>query len=269
MPIHNAVISKYGTEAEFISAFIKSMMNESAFSSNHTLVCKVNNSDDFATATAINSTDTDSEIDTKVNAIFESGRQHIWFIIDTHITVVMVRDTSSTASNYAFVTDFNGVLGETKVLGFYSGAYIYNYTQATRSYRYQIVSNANVLYIVFGGFNDTFPLVSNTYPSVFSYKTNSAFACGSTVSSTLRGADNQESETVDRLEYINNATNPTAIETIHNKVIVTSAGKNKVITMDNIWDSTYSPALMFEVNVTANNQNVSAVYLNNYTVMPI
>ena len=132
MPIHNAVISKYGTEAEFISAFIKSMMNESAFSSNHTLVCKVNNSDDFATATAINSTDTDSEIDTKVNAIFESGRQHIWFIIDTHIAVTMARDTNSTKSNYAFVTDFNGVLGEIKALEFYSGTSISNYTARWR-----------------------------------------------------------------------------------------------------------------------------------------
>ena len=38
MPMNNVVISKYGTEQQFISELVKSVLGESAFTSYHTLV---------------------------------------------------------------------------------------------------------------------------------------------------------------------------------------------------------------------------------------
>lgn len=255
MPINNVVVSRYGTEADFISAFVKSVMNESAFTSNHDLVCKINDVDNINEADTINSV---SDADTKINGIYENSKTpYIWFIIDDHTIIMMLYNNRK----YTFATFFEGVYSSSIAPDFQAGSDAIT----TRTYKYQIVSNSNVLFFVVGGRSENFPLVSNNCQTLFVYKNNNDFACGSTVSSALRSTDLQPLTAVNRLEYVNNATDPTAIETIQNKVIITSAGGNKVITMDNIWDSTYSSALMFEVNIGNN----PYVYLNNYTVMPI
>lgn len=69
---------------------------------------------------------------------------------------------------------------------------------------------------------------------------------------------------VNRLPY-NNSVDTTAIETIQNKVIVTTGGNLKAITMENIWDSTYNYFVMAKMTIG----NSQYVYLSNYTVIPI
>ena len=142
-----------------------------------------------------------------------------------------------------------------------------------RMFAYQIVSNANVLYIVFGqyGSNINFPLIPTTSylcTSLFIYNktTNGStvYACGKTVDSTLVSSVGNGLKAVNRLPY-NNSVDTTAIETIQNKVIVTTGGNLKAITMENIWDSTYNYFVMAKVTIG----NSQYVYLSNYTLMPI
>lgn len=275
MPMNNVVVSKHSTEKEFISDFVKSIMSESAFTSQHTLVCKIGGGSDISSAVQVS---TSTEVDTQLDTIYgtTSNTLNIWFIIDTNTVLNLYRAEriSSGTSSYRVMVSFNGISGyglysyRTLSMFTYSGSYAPSYDEVrTRIFKYQIISNANVVFLLLGGYDATFPLdVSSSYcASMFAYKKGTEFACGLFPSSTLIGADGQDLQAVDRLPYINNSTNPTAIETIENKVVISSAGQNKVITMDNIWDSSYNPAVLFEVTVG----NSTCVYLNNYTLMPI
>lgn len=272
MPIRNVVISEYGVEKNFLIAFVKSIMSETAFTSNHTLLCKIGANATESNAVTVT---TAAEVETQMGTVFSStsNKPCIWFIIDTYAKILVERSRALTDSSdtYYFSIYANGVITtlSSSSLKFISEGTAYTANE-TRIFKYQAVSNNNVLYIVFGSAADRLPLTASN-ASLFVYKEtseNPQIICGGKVGSTLRNNDGQALTVKSRLSYVNNASNPTAIETIQNKVAVDVA-ENKVITMDNIWDSSYSSALLYEVNVTANNQTISAVYLNNYTVMPI
>lgn len=282
MPINNKIVSNTGTEIDFISEFITELMNESAFTSQqHSLVCKINTSNDISTAQEV----TAANVSTKVSGVFDNSRSstvNIWFTIDSYTTVRMERGApnDSTVSAYRFYLSFNGVAEAQPraTINFCIGTGTpYSYNTKERTFVYQIVSNANAIFIVFGGASTdiNFPLVETQYypcASIFSYaKTvngNIVFVCGRSVADTLTGTGGQSLKAVNRLAY-NNSTSSTAIETIQNKIVVTSVGNQKAVTMDNIWDSTYNAVVMNSVNVIVNNQSTECVYLNNYTVMPI
>lgn len=270
MPRNNVVISRYGTEKEFISDFIKSVMAESAFSSGgHTLVCKIGGNANITNAVTVT---TSTEVDTQLDTVFgnSSNVLVIWFIMDTYATVKIdrVQASSSPTAVYRFRLSFSGVEDTALYeVCFYSGSNIAPITQETRTFKYQILSNANVVFIAVGGISSQFPLISSSnIPSIFVYKNNNSdFICGKTIASVMRDVSGNAVTSVNRLEYINNGTDPTAIEVIENKVCINSANQNKVVTMVNVWDSSYNAALMFPVNI-GNNQYV---YLNNYTIMSI
>lgn len=255
MPEKKVTVSKYGTESDFISEFIKSFMSESVFTSDHTLVCKISSEDNFEEADTI----TLSNVDTKVSAIYANrGRPYIWFVIDTNVILRLYYDGSN--SKYVLAKLFYGLFDSSVYMDHGGGTDITSTT--TRVWKYQIVSNANVLCICTGGYNATLPL---TYQAAFIYKNNSDFFCGGGISSTLRGANLESLTAVDRLEYINDSNDTTAIETIQNKVLVKQGDNSKAVTMSNIWDSTYNYFVMAKVTIG----NSQYVYLSNYTVMPI
>lgn len=266
MPVRNVVVSTNSTEKQFISAFIKSIMAESVFVSQHSLVCKIGNNTNYDNSTTVSN---DTEVDTQLDTVYanSSNKPSVWFCIDDYIrlNILGINTLSSGGRAYYFHTYFNGSKQNGDIaLEFYTGSGTpYPSDIKDRAYKYQIVSNSNALFIVFGGAGSQFPLTTTTYQSIFVYKKGTDLAYGNTVKTNLISPENTPLKVVDRLPYINNSTNPTAIEVIQNKVIATSAGDTKVITMDNIWDSSYNAAVMFEVTVN----NSTCVYLNNYTLM--
>ena len=86
MPMNNVVISKYGTEQQFISELVKSVLGESAFTSYHTLVCKIGASNDEGQSTIVS---TSAEVETALGTVFNSttNKPNIWLIIDTNVKI--------------------------------------------------------------------------------------------------------------------------------------------------------------------------------------
>ena len=259
MPYKTVTVSKYGTEADFVSEFIKSFMAESVFISDHTLLCKINSVDLAEADLDEADTLTLSNVDTKVSAIYaNSGRPYIWFVIDDAAILKFFYDVN--ASKWVIAIYFYRIFDKAAFVDHHGGTTAT--TTATRVWKYQIVSNANVLCICVGDYQATLPL---TYQVVFIYKNNNDFFCGGGISSTLRGANLEQLTAVDRLEYINDSNDTTAIETIQNKVLLKQGDNSKAVTMSNIWDSTYNYFVMAKVTIG----NSQYVYLSNYTVMPI
>lgn len=257
MPYKTVTVSKYGTESDFISEFIKSFMAESVFTSDHTLVCKINSTDvaDLDEADTL----TLSNVDTKVSAIYaNNNRPYIWFVIDNATMLKFYYDERE--AKWVIAIFFYGIFDKASYINHGGGTSAT--AAATRVWKYQIVSNANVLCICVGDYQATLPL---TYQAAFIYKNNSDFFCGGGISSTLRSANLEPLTAVDRLKYINDSNDTTAIETIQNKVLVKQGDNSKAVTMSNIWDSTYNYFVMAKVTIG----NSQYVYLNNYTVMPI
>ena len=268
MPMNNVVISRYGTEKEFIADFVKSIMSESAFTSQHSLVCSIGSNSDSESAVTVT---TSAEVDTQLNTAFgNSGNTPcIRFDIDTCCKIAMIRSSavSSDANGYSFYVIYNGVSDPAPHIPLFVTSSTNATNRTTRTFRYQVISNANAISISVGGVSSTFPLVySSDIPSIFVYKNNNSdFICGKTIASVMRDVSGNAVTSVNRLGYINNGTDPTAIEIIESKVCVISASSTKIVAMVNVWDSSYNSAVLFPVTIG----NSTYVYLNNYTLMPI
>ena len=285
MPMRNISISSSGTEKDFIFAFIKSVLNENV--SPHTIECKIGTDSTESSAVPVTIASSDTE-NTAINNVFantssSSVKPNFWFTIDGNIKMRFARNgaLNESKSYYAVYT----TIGSVSMTGtYYSQSIDFMRentgvtTSAERTWKYQLVSNSNVLHIIFGAYSDYFPLYP-TYTSgydtrtkvyqAFSYKKvsdNSTEWMGSLYCGfSLYDSDGIKSNLVNRLNYINNQANTTAIETIQSKVAKHSSGGYKTIVMDNLWDSSYNQAVMFPVSI-GNNQYV---YLDNYTLMPI
>lgn len=285
MPLLNVTISSIGNEKDFIFQFVKSILNQSVFTQNiHSLTCKIGATDTESSAITVT---TESEAQTQLDSVFNpqnpSAIPTIWLIIDSNIKFRFRRGNNLDSATmwYLVYTTVGQITFQSETgwelssdLNFVSGS-SYNYTVSTeRSWRYQLVFNENVLYIVFGTRDESFPLLSTvrsgstdrtkTYQA-FSYKDSNNWIGGLHCGSRLYNASGIRDYAVNRLPYFNNVENATDIETITNKVIREWFSTTKVMTMEKIWDSSFNNAVMFSVNVG----NEECVYLNNYTVMPI
>lgn len=282
MPMRNISISINGTEKDFIFAFIKSVLNENV--SPHTIECKIGTDSTESSAVPVTIASSDTE-NTAINNVFASTSlssvvPNFWFTIDGNIKMRFYRDGSlnETAAYYRVDTTISGIsiTGSyyTVAMNFMEDSANRN-TSAERTWKYQLLYNSNVLYIAFGTYSNRFPFYASDttgYTRVyqaFSYKkvsnNSTEWMGGLYCGAYLFDSNGIKSSFINRLDYINDPIDSTAIETIQNKVAKNSAGGYKTITMDNLWDSSYNQALMFPVSI-GNNQYV---YLNNYTLMPI
>lgn len=293
MSMRNISISSSGIEKDFIFAFIKSVLNENV--SPHTITCKIGTDSIESNAVSVTIASGDTE-NTAINNVFANTsdynvRPNFWFTIDDNIKMQFTRGEiiNSSTSYYSVNTVISGVSfstagyslpqSQSQSLHFSDSTSAIAAASAERVWKYQLLSNSNVLYIIFGTCSDQIPLyptyisssgstITKNYQA-FSYKKVSgnntewmgSWYCGA----YLYDSNGIKSSFINRLNYINDPIDGTAIETIQSKVAKHSSGGYKTITMDNLWDSSYNQAVMFPVSI-GNNQYV---YLNNYTLMPI
>ena len=274
----NGTVNTQGTEKDFISTFIKQMMHETAFSSLHTLECKIGTTMGGSPYTvSLTEVTTDTEVDNQISSVFSSSsssnKPTFSFKIDDCATLLFTRYntwSTQTVQPYQVSADFFGtsVSDKDDQLDFTSGNFTGN------RYRYQIVWNANIIYVVFGLYNEDFPLTvrragqtKDRNYQAFCYKKNSDKICGLHAGETLYDNSNRGLNLKNRIGYVNNSANPTDIETIQNKAVLCNS--DKILVAENIWDSSSNGVLMLPVNVIVNNQNHTGVYLNNYTVVPL
>lgn len=272
----NGTVNTQGTEKAFLSAFIKQFMHETAFSSLHTLECKIGTTMGGSPYTvSLTEVTTDTEVDTQLDSAFGSStnKPTFSFKIDDCATLIFTRANTlssvSTAQPYKVSADFLGtsISDNDNQLAFTSDSFDGN------RYKYQIVWNTNVIYVVFGRYNENFPLTvrrsgqtKDRNYQAFCYKKNSYKICGLHAGETLYDNSNRIVSLKNRIEYVNSS-NPTDIETIQNKAVICNS--DKVLVAENIWDSSSNGVLMLPVNVIVNNQNHTGIYLNNYTVVPL
>ena len=267
MSMHNVVVSINGTERNFIAAFIKSVMNEAAFTSQHSLFVRIKNREPFSDV---------SEVDTELDTVNWGSVTSFFFdfIIDSYAVLRFVRSIEGSTKEYSVSANFAGVN--------------YNYSSSTpniefmgssntadnlrsRTWKYQIFSNENALYLIFGSYSDVFPLSEKSSSNVikpfqvFSYKNSSVWFGGFNIGANLHDKTGILSVVKNRLEYTNDSTDPTNVEVIQSKVAVQQNASDKTVTMTNVWDSSFNSAVKFPVSIN----NASYVYLNNYTLMPI
>lgn len=277
MSMNNVLISRNSKEKRFIADVIASVMNEDAFTSEgHTIVCKVSTTNDFSNAEVITSA---ANVGTKMDEVFPTSNTeyfYFWFVIDSNAIISFARSANGQTNSYTVTSYFGGVYPTGNITNTlrYSNAVTSVTETALRTWKYQIFSNANVLYIIFGTYEDTetFPLqpkdsqfnYTKTFQA-FSYKNSGEWFGGLYCDAMLYDASGVGSTLINRLEYFNNATDPTDVEIIQSKVAKQSNGVNKTVTMSNLYDSSYNSAVKFPVSIN----NASYVYLNNYTLMPI
>ena len=282
MPMRNISISSSGTEKDFIFAFIKSVLNENV--SPHTIECKIGTDSTESSAVPVTIASSDTE-NTAINNVFantssSSVKPNFWFTIDGNIEMRFARNRGLNDREYSYSVSsiMRGDLENISQTLHFIGGEKSTTDSVERGWKYQLISNSNVLYIIFGSYDDNFPFFP-TYTSggstytrrsqAFSYKkvsdNNTEWMGGLYCGSSLYDSDGIKSNLVNRLNYINNQADTTAIETIQSKVAKHSSGGYKTIVMDNLWDSSYNQAVMFPVSI-GNNQYV---YLDNYTLMPI
>lgn len=276
----NSVTIVATSEKELVANFIKSVMNESAFTENnhkHSLKCEI------GTTTSVDETNL-AGVDAKIEEVYSNTSNIPQFKLTIDGNTILQFTRGASVSQFGYFYNVKTYFGKVEINDSgsgtsYSGNLIpYGDFTGMYTWKYQIFSNDNVLYFVMGRYNDTFPLLpklkeSNSYIKtyqVFSYikntgTENAEWVGGLHTSMPLYDIQGFSSYTFKRLGYINNESDATAIEVIQNKIATRRGGSNKVITMDNIWDSSYNEAVMFPVNI-GNNEYV---YLDNYTLMPV
>ena len=266
MSMHNVVVSINGTEQSFIAAFIKSVMAETAITSQHDLSVTIN-SEPVSDNTGV---------DTELAKVNWSGSVSLTFTftIDSYAVLTFTRSGTASTAGYTVTGGFPGVVYSNSAALTFSAQSISSNSSGTRIWKYQVFSNANALYLVFGIHSETFPLGSTILDSgsyttkmfqTFSYKNSSEWFGGFYIGANLHDKTGNLSVVKDRLEYNNDSTDPTDVEIIQSKVAVQKNGIDKTVTMTNIWDSSFNSAVNFPVSIN----NASYVYLNNYTLMPI
>lgn len=275
--ITNGTVQNNGTEQEFLSAFIKQFMVETAFSSLHSLECKIGTTTNTnPPVVSLTKVETAAEVDNQLDSVFNdtAKKPTFSFKIDDCAVLTFTRPytisgTSSAVMHYNVTAEFF----DTAVTSSTDNDITLRFTSSTftgNRWIYQIVWNAKVIYVVFGNYNETFPLSTIGETKVksyqaFCYQKNSDKVSGLHAGGTLYDNSNRILSLKNRLSYVNSS-NPTDIETIQNKAVVCNS--DKVLVADDIWDSSYNGVLMLPLNVV-NNQNNQCVYLNNYTVIPL
>lgn len=256
MPTANIVVTRNSNECDFIKAFVNAVKSNVS-----NVVCNK----------------TDAEIESMFSDTGNTPSFSFTFDGESTMTFTRPNVLSAATNSYIVSVSFNGNTfpnsGMINYMSFkYSTGADYNSVE-TRTWKLQIFQNVNVLSLTFGNQSASFPLPKTIYNSgekaltyqLFQYK-DSTFSCaGYHIGTGLYCSDGTIATVFDRLQYVNNNTDPTDVEIIQNKILVTSGTSDKKKTLSNIYDSSFNNAVLYPVDVSG----IQHAYLTNYTLIPI
>ena len=234
-------ISIYGTELQFLQAFINAIT-----AADSRITCTTN--------------DLETQFETSTNT------PTFTLSVDGIYTITFTRsDKLSSISCYKYVVTSSTYSGNLDLNFFGSSSYYYN--KATRAWKFSVVANSEDIYLKFAAYNGN---LNSPDIKWFSIKNNAISACavqfGSTniMSSGLVSTGGQVYTRVNRLPYTYNSSDSTKIELIKSKTFVENNTTNRAFETDKMIDST---------TVTANQVisiNSTKYYaLDNNTLMEI
>lgn len=260
MPTANIVVTRNSNECDFIKAFVNAVKSNVS-----NVVCNK----------------TDAEIESMFS---DTGNTPSFaFTFDGAAVVTFTRTAvlSTSVTNYAVALSFNGTVFPTGGTGYWEYLNMINTgigvgydAVVQRRWKFQVFQNANILSLTFGRSDDNFPLPVSRFENyydrtltyqLFQYK-DADFSCvGYHIGTDLICSDGTVANVYDRLQYVNNNTDPTDVEIIQNKILVANGTSDKKKTLSNIYDSSFNNAVLYPVDVSG----VQHAYLTNYTLMPI
>ena len=208
-------ISIYGTELQFLQAFINAI-------------------------TAADSRITCTTNDLETQFADTSNKPTFTLSVDGIYTITFTRsDKLSSISCYKYVVTSSTYSGNLDLNFFGSGSYYYN--KATRAWKFSVVANSEGIYLKLAVFNGN---LNSPAAKWLSIKNNTISACavqfGSTniMSSGFVSTGGQVYTRVDRLPFTYNSSDSTKIELIKSKTFVENETTNRAFETSKIIDST-------------------------------
>jgi hypothetical protein len=255
----NKTVTSYGTEADFVWAFIQSFTSDITAATGWTATASLASLQEVETWSANE----------------PAAQKAVVFTIATDFQINFSRYGENPRQSYWFQFEYGGIAGGSRA-GLDGGNYCLNFASsksfhdatAQRTFKYQIITdkisdsaNAKALHIRFGAYDAALPLTVNSGMfyldndlKFLSLGRNDLFFVGSTGTPATK---------IIRLPYLRSAADLTQIEIIKNSIVKENASNAVAVNPDSIWDSTYNSAVGFPLTIDSQR----CCYLDNYTVM--
>lgn len=233
-------ISIYGTELQFLQAFINAITVADS-----RITCTTN--------------DLETQFETSTNT------PTFTLSVDGIYTITFTRDyvLTSTGSRYVVTSSaYNGDL-----ILYYSSSYIAYNAKTTRTWKFSVVANSEDIYLKLAAYDGN---LNSPNAKWLSIKNNTISACavqfGSTniMSSGFKTTGGQVYASINRLPYTYNSSDSTKIELIKSKTFVEGGSTNRAFETSKIIDSTTVTA---DRDISINSTKYYA--LDNNTLMEI
>ena len=207
-------ISIFGTELQFLQAFINAI-------------------------TAADSRITCTTNDLETQFADDSNTPTFTLSVDGIYTITFTRGYKLSSSDYRYVVTSSTFDGDL-LLYYYSGSAAYNAT-ATRTWKFSVVANSEDIYLKLTRYDGN---LNSPVTKWLSIKNNAISACGwntgtyNIMSSGFVSTGGQVYTRVDRLPYTYNAADLTKLEVIKSKTFVENSTTNRAFETDKVIDST-------------------------------
>lgn len=236
----NKSVTSYGTEADFIEAFISSLVASDSRIVREQTAQQV--ADMFASS---------------------ANTPRVSVVISGIVTIAFERqgNLGSTASGYNMSYTFNSSPRVISSMTF-TGSRIDPSAAAQRCFKYQIISNTKAIFIRFGNHNSPFPLTTDIKGLIYSDTTNQiSFFMANTGQCYVGSGDIACTKAV-RLPYIRSLDDITQTEVIKHIALVGSSDE-LIANPDGIWDASTN----YTTNVPLQIGNEQCCFIDNNTVM--
>lgn len=211
-------ISVYGTELQFLQAFINAIT-----AADSRITCTTNNlAAQFETET--NTPSFTLSVSDSVNEIY---------------TITFTRYGALSSNCYKYIVSSSTYSGDIDFL-FSNNSYGYD-VKATRTWKFSVMANSEGVYLKLAAYN---AILSSPNKKWLSIKNNAISACAvgagttSIMTSDFVSTGGQVYQKVDRLPYTYNSSDSTKIELIKSKTFVENSTTNRAFETSKIIDST-------------------------------
>lgn len=236
----NKSVTSYGTEADFIEAFISSLVASDSRIVREQTAQQV--ADMFASS---------------------ANTPRVSVVISDIVTITLNRDTSLGISTNRYYISYTFNSSQRIVSDItYSDSKTYYSESVQRCFKFQIVSNTKAIFIRFGNYNSIIPLTTNIQGLIYSDATNQINFLMLNTGQCYVGNDDIVCTKAVRLPYIKSIDNLTQIEVIKNIALIGNSNE-LVANPDGIWDASTN----YTTNVPLQIGNEQCCFIDNNTVM--
>lgn len=241
----NRSVTSYGTESDFIEAFITS------FVSAHNGIVREQTPEQVS-AMFVTGNYTKPEFSFLINGIgkitFRRGQS--------------IMDNTQSNGGYDVRFSYGSATSSWLPVKFTSSTIGFDWSNQKRTFKYQIISNQKAIFIRFGDHNSTFPLTTTCKGLIYSDTTSQVNFIMTNTGTCYVGNEGTVCTKFNRLPYMRSVDDITQIEVIKNIVLVGDSNE-LIVNPNGIWDATTN----YTTNVPLQIGNEQCCFLDTNTVM--